>query len=173
MGVFASRRVYPPAPHLNCRALSFFVRLSAHAHISRERLGIWFRGRDSNPRQPAYEAGLEPSPGTPICMAGTVGNRTHHKRFWRPPRQPWNIRPYRWQTIANLRSASATPLVTQVCICSAFSFGSHLSALRNTHNPLELHGKRMTERLPLQYSTDFVSTGSALPSRFLCVGTPA
>lgn len=94
MGAFASRRVYPPAPRLNCRALSFFVRLSAHAHISRERLGIWFRGRDSNPRQPAYEAGLEPSPGTPICMAGTVGNRTHHTRFWRPHRQPWNIRPY-------------------------------------------------------------------------------
>ena len=81
MGAFASRRVYPPAPRLNCRALSFFVRLSAHAHISRERLGNWFRGRDSNPRQPAYEAGLEPSPGTPIYMAGTVGNRTHHKRF--------------------------------------------------------------------------------------------
>ena len=81
MGAFASRRVYPPAPRLNCRALSFIVRLSAHAHISRERLGNWFRGRDSNPRQPAYEAGLEPSPGTPIYMAGTVGNRTHHKRF--------------------------------------------------------------------------------------------
>lgn len=57
-----------------------------------------------------------------------------------------------WQTIANLRSASASPLMTQVCICGAFSFSSRLSALRNTHNPLELHGKRMTERLPLQCS---------------------
>ena len=110
--------------------------------------------------------------GFSYCGRGNT-TRTCNKRFWRPPRQPWNIRPYKWQTIANLRSASATPLVTQVCICSAFSFGSRLSALRNTHNPLELHGKRMTERLPLQYSTDFVSTGSALPSRFLCVGTPA
>ena len=82
MGAFASRRVYPPAPRLNCRALSFFVRLSAHAHISRERLGNWFRGRDSNPRQPAYEAGLEPSPGTPIYMAGTVGNRTPAQVLW-------------------------------------------------------------------------------------------
>ena len=34
----------------------------------------------------------------------------------------------------------------------AFSFGSRLSALRNTHNPSELHGKRMAERLPLQCS---------------------
>lgn len=57
-----------------------------------------------------------------------------------------------WQTIANLRSASATPLVTQACICVAFSFGFRLSALRNTHDPSELHGKRMAERLPLQCS---------------------
>lgn len=34
----------------------------------------------------------------------------------------------------------------------AFSFGFRLSALRNTHNPSELHGKRMAERLPLQCS---------------------
>lgn len=34
----------------------------------------------------------------------------------------------------------------------ALSFGSRLSALRNTHNPSELHGKRMAERLPLQCS---------------------
>ena len=154
---------------------------------------IWWRGRDSNPdcglmrpicclyNTPQNIGKAPPKQRFPkgrrnaasLPLARTVGNRTHHKRFWRPPRQPWNIRPYKWQTIANLRSASATPLVTQVCICSAFSFDSRLSTLRNTHNPLGLRGKRMMERLPLQYSTDFVSTGSALPSRFLCVGTPA
>lgn len=43
----------------------------------------------------------------------------------------------------------------------AFSFGSRLSALRNTHNPSELHGKRMAERLPLQCS-------GTLPDGTLC-----
>ena len=77
------------------------------------------------------------------------------------------------QTIANLRSASAAPLITEVCISGTFSFGFRLSALRITHNPSELHGKRMAERLPARRSADSVSTGSARPSRLLCVGTLA
>lgn len=44
------------------------------------------------------------------------------------------------------------PLRGTYAAYSAFSFGFCLSALRNTHNPLELHGKRMAERLPLQCS---------------------
>lgn len=40
-----------------------------------------------------------------------------------------------WQTIANLRSASAAPLITEVCISGAFSFCFCLFALGNTHNP--------------------------------------
>ena len=69
------------------------------------------------------------------------------------------------QTIAELRSASAAPLITEVCISGTFSFGFRLSALRITHNPSELHGKRMAERLPARRSADSVSTGSARPSR--------
>lgn len=44
------------------------------------------------------------------------------------------------------------PLLGTYAAYSAFSFGFCLSALRNTHNPSELHGKRMAERLPLQCS---------------------
>ncbi len=44
------------------------------------------------------------------------------------------------------------PLRGTYAAYSAFSFGFRLSALRNTHNPSKLHGKRMAERLPLQCS---------------------
>lgn len=58
-------------------------------------------------RGPAYEAKtlgrkpsmiLSPPPDVRPLKAGhlarTVGSRTHHKRFWRPPRLPRNMRPY-------------------------------------------------------------------------------
>ena len=44
------------------------------------------------------------------------------------------------------------PLRSTYAEYGAFSFGFRLSALRNTHNPSELHGKRMAERLPFQCS---------------------
>ena len=59
------------------------------------------------------------------------------------------------QTIANLRSASAAPLMAEVCISGAFSFSFRLSALRITHNPSELNGKRMAERLPVHIPAVF------------------
>ena len=41
---------------------------------------------------------LSPPPDVRPLKAGhlarTVGSRTHHKRFWRPPRLPRNMRPY-------------------------------------------------------------------------------
>lgn len=67
-----------------------------------------------------------------------------------------------WCSIAVLPCFSASgripvtrcglPLRGTYAAYSAFSFGFRLSALRNTHNPSELHGKRMAERLPLQCS---------------------
>lgn len=44
------------------------------------------------------------------------------------------------------------PLRGTYAAYSVFFFGFRLSVLRNTHNPSELHGKRMAERLPLQCS---------------------
>ena len=85
---------------------------------------------------------------SPLCMAAHLVSGAPGSIIWLRFYLPCDW----WQTIANLRPASATPLVTQVCICGAFSFGSRLSALRYTHNPSELHGKRMAERLPLQCS---------------------
>lgn len=71
-------------------------------------------------------------------------------------------RPGLWYGIAVLPCFSASrkvpvtrcglPLRGTYAAYGAFSFGSRLSALRNTHNPSELHGKRMAERLPLQCS---------------------
>lgn len=67
-----------------------------------------------------------------------------------------------WCSIAVLPCFSASgkvpvtrcglPLRGTYAAYSALSFGFRLSALRNTHNPSELHGKRMAERLPLQCS---------------------